>query len=152
MQNLCPILALEFNPVNSVFIPPILSVAFCFKIRAMTTLTPAERRSLKARAHHLQPVVMVGDAGLTPAVIKEIDVHLKSHELIKIRVLGDDRDQRRNMIDNICSSLAAAPVQIIGKMLVIFRPMPEEDKKAQAPRRKPTRKPPRRTKRSYQNS
>lgn len=130
--------------------PSILSAAFCFKIRAMNTLTPAERRDLKARAHHLQPVVMIGNAGLTPAVIREIDVHLKSHELIKIRVLGDDRDQRKILIDDICSSLAAAQVQLIGKMLVIFRPAPEENKKAQAPRRT-TRKPPRRTKRSYQN-
>jgi RNA-binding protein len=129
----------------------VLHATFCFKIRAMITLSPAERRGLKARAHHLQPVVMVGDAGLTPAVIREIEVHLKSHELIKIRVLGDDRDQRRSMMDEICTTLSAAPVQTIGKMLVIFRPAPEEDQKTQAPRRRTTRKPPRRTKRSYQN-
>lgn len=116
----------------------------------MITLTPAQRRDLKARAHHLQPVVMIGDAGLTPAVTKEIEVHLKSHELIKIRVLGDDRDHRRNLIDSICSSLDAASVQLIGKILVIYRPVPEADKKAPAPRRR-TRKLPRRTKRSYQN-
>lgn len=133
------------------WLPLVPRTAFCFKIRAMITLSPAERRGLKARAHHLQPVVMVGDAGLTPAVIREIEVHLKSHELIKVRVLGDDRDQRRSMIDDICSSLSAVPVQIIGKMLVIFRPAPEDDKKPQAPRRRTTRKPPRRTKRSYQN-
>jgi RNA-binding protein len=114
----------------------------------MITLTPAERRDLKARAHHLHPVVMIGDAGLTPAVVREIEVHLKSHELIKIRVLGDDRGQRRSLIDSICTSLAAAPVQLIGKILVIFRPRPEEDKK-QAPRRR-LRKQPRRTKRSFQ--
>ena len=132
-------------------VPLVLRTAFCFKIRAMITLSPVERRGLKARAHHLQPVVMVGDAGLTPAVIQEIEVHLKSHELIKIRVLGDDRDQRRGMMDQICSSLSAAPVQVIGKMLVIFRPAPEEDPKTRASRRRTTRKPPRRTKRSYQN-
>jgi putative YhbY family RNA-binding protein len=85
----------------------------------MITLTPAQRRDLKARAHHLQPVVMIGDAGLTPAVIKEIEVHLKSHELIKIRVLGDDRDHRRQLKDSICSSQDAASVQQIGKILVI---------------------------------
>lgn len=117
----------------------------------MITLTPAQRRALKARAHHLQPVVMIGDAGLTPAVIKETEVHLKSHELIKIRVLGEDRDQRRQLIDSICSALDAAAVQLIGKILVIYRPVPEEDRKAPAPRRR-ARKLPRRTKRSYQNS
>ena len=115
----------------------------------MPALTPAERRALKARAHHLQPVVMIGDAGLTPAVIKEIDVNLKSHELIKIKVLGDDRDLRKHLIDDICGALDAAPVQRIGKMLVIFRPRPQQDKKAETPRRK-ARKLPRRTKRSFQ--
>lgn len=92
----------------------------------MKTLTPAERRALKARAHHLQPVVMIGDAGLTPKVLNEIDVNLKSHELIKIRVLGDDRVARAGMVEAICEPLAAAPVQHIGKILVIFRPRPED--------------------------
>lgn len=117
----------------------------------MPILTPAERRALKARAHHLHPVVMISDAGLTPAVINEINVNLKSHELIKIRVMGDDRRQRQNLIDEICRELDASPVQLIGKILVIFRPRPEPDEKktAPAPRRK-TRKGPRRTKRSYQ--
>jgi RNA-binding protein len=115
----------------------------------MIELTPAERRALKARAHHLQPVVMIGEAGLTPAVLKEIDVSLKSHELIKIRVLGDDRQRRAGLLDEICRSLGAGPVQQIGKMLIIFRPEPESGKKPAAPRAK-TRRQPRRTKRSYQ--
>ena len=115
----------------------------------MKTLQSGERRALRARAHHLQPVVMISDAGLTPAVIAEIDVNLKSHELIKIRVMGDDRLQRKTLIDEICSALDASPVQQIGKILVIFRPGPEADEK-KPPRRK-ARKQPRRTKRSYQN-
>ncbi len=119
----------------------------------MKTLTPAERSALRARAHALRPVVMIGNAGLTPVVIKEIDTNLKSHELIKIRVLGDDRQQRRNLIDEICRELDARPVQLIGKILVIFRlkAEPDEIKTATAPRRRKTRKTPRRTKRSYQN-
>ncbi|MFN7087713.1 MAG: ribosome assembly RNA-binding protein YhbY [Burkholderiales bacterium] len=115
-------------------------------------LTPAERRTLRARAHHLQPVVMIGDAGLTTAVIREIDVNLKSHELIKIRVLGDDRRQRQQLLEEICGALEAAPVQHIGKILVVFRPRPQAaEKKKKAPARHKAGKPSRRTKRSYQN-
>lgn len=128
----------------------------------MKTLTPAERRALKARAHHLAPVVMIGDAGLTPQVLHEIDVNLKSHELIKIRVLGDDRDARATIIDTVCRELQAAPVQHIGKILVIFRPRPEDQPPASGKTRKTAgntgsaarpraKKPPRRTKRSFQN-
>ena len=126
----------------------------------MNLLTPAERRALKARAHHLQPVVMIGDAGLTPKVLREIDINLKSHELIKIRVLGDDRIARPGMVEAICGPLDAAPVQHIGKILVIFRPRPEDSpdtastdrsgKGAKKPVKTRGRKAPHRTKRSFQ--
>ena len=112
----------------------------------MKELTPPERRALCARAHHLHPVIMIGDAGLTPAVLKEIDIALKSHELIKVRVLGDDRERRKGMVGEICTALDAGPVQHIGKILVIFRPRPEEAAPAPRPRKKEKR----RTKRSYQ--
>jgi len=92
----------------------------------MPELTPAERRALRARAHHLHPVIMIGDAGLTPGVSREIDIALRSHELIKIRVLGDDREARGAMMDQICAGLDASPVQRVGKVLVIFRPRPEQ--------------------------
>lgn len=97
-------------------------------------LTPAERRALRARAHHLQPVVLIGEAGFTPAVLKEIDLALKSHELIKIRVPGDDRERRESLLAEICAALDASPVQHIGKVLVIFRPRPEQPE-MQPPRR-----------------
>jgi putative YhbY family RNA-binding protein len=116
----------------------------------MADLTPAERSALKARAHHLQPVVMVGEAGLTPAVLKEIDVNLKSHELIKIRVLGDGRQHRKDLINEICRALGAGAVQQIGKMLIMYRPRPDEVKSAPSPARNPKRKEKRRSKRSYQ--
>jgi RNA-binding protein len=116
----------------------------------MEPLTPAERRTLKARAHHLHPLVLVGEAGLTPAVLCEIEVHLKSHELIKIRVAGDDRRARASMIGAICESLDASPVQHIGKILVIFRPKPAVVDEKSAPRKPRARKSSRRTKRSYQ--
>jgi RNA-binding protein len=117
----------------------------------MKTLTPTERRGLRAQAHHLHPVIMIGDAGLTPAVLKEIDIALKSHELIKVRVLGDDRERRGRLDDEICAALGASPVQMIGKILVLYRQRPEQpdEQKAAPPRR--GRRPRFRTKRSFQN-
>jgi len=115
----------------------------------MKELTPAERRALRARAHPLHPVIMVGEAGLTPAVISEIDRALKSLELIKIRVLGDDRNARAAMIEQICTALDASPVQHIGKILVVFRPRPEPAAPQPAPRR--GRKPRYRPKRQFQS-
>jgi RNA-binding protein len=116
----------------------------------MKILTPAERRGLRAQAHHLHPVIMIGEAGATPAVLKEIDIALKSHELIKIRVLGDDRERRSHLDDEICAALGASPVQHIGKILVLYRQRPvEPDAPKPAPRR--GRRPKFRTKRSFQN-
>jgi RNA-binding protein len=112
-------------------------------------LTPAERRALRARAHHLHPAIMIGEAGLTPAVLKEIDIALKSHELIKVRVPGKDRSAREALINEICAALDASPVQHIGKILVIFRLRPEPVEPKSVPRR--GRKPRFRPKRSFQN-
>lgn len=91
----------------------------------MLKLTPAERSTLRAEAHALSPVVMIGEAGLTDAVVKEIDASLNAHGLIKVRVFGDDREARIAMYETICDKLDAAPVQHIGKLLVLFRPKPE---------------------------
>lgn len=91
----------------------------------MQKLTPVERSALRAEAHGLKPVVIIGEAGLTPAVMKEIAASLDSHGLIKVRVFGDDREARVTMYDTICEELDAAPVQHIGKLLVIYRPKVE---------------------------
>ena len=90
------------------------------------TVTPAQRATLRADAHALKPVVIIGAEGLTDAVLKEIEVHLGAHELIKIRVAGDDRDERVAAYESICDRLGAAPVQHIGKLLVVWRPAPDE--------------------------
>ena len=92
----------------------------------MSALSPLERKALKARAHHLDPVVLIGDAGLTPAVLREIDAALKSHELIKVRMAGDDRSLRAAAYASICTELDCAPVQHIGKQLVLFRANPND--------------------------
>ena len=89
-------------------------------------LTTAERRAFRADAHHLDPVVMIGGDGLTPAVVKEADAALKAHGLIKVRVLGDDRAAREEMFNQLCDQLDAAPIQHIGKLLVLWRPVPEK--------------------------
>jgi len=90
----------------------------------MRTLTPAERRAFRAQAHSLHPFVTIGQHGLTPAVLHEIDVNLVAHELIKIRVFNDDRGERETLLAQICGDLDAAPVQHLGKILTIWRPAP----------------------------
>ena len=94
----------------------------------MLKLSPVERAALRADAHALDPVVMIGEAGLTPGVVKEIDASLNSHGLIKIRVFGDDREARIAMYNTICEQTGAVPVQHIGKLLVIYRTKAEEVK------------------------
>ena len=91
----------------------------------MINLTPAERKALRAEAHGLNPVVMIGEAGLTPSVMKEIGASLDAHGLIKVRVFGDDREARVAMYEQISAELDAAPVQHIGKLLVLYRPKKE---------------------------
>lgn len=91
-------------------------------------LTPAQRKEHRADAHHLDPVVMIGSEGLTPAVVKETDAALKAHGLIKVRVFSDDRDSREAILAQLCDQLDAAPIQHIGKLLVLWRPIPEKAK------------------------
>ena len=116
----------------------------------MKSLSPAERKLLKARAHALKPVVTVGNEGLSAPVLKEIEISLKAHDLIKIRVTGDDRDARLAFLGEICNRSGASPVQHIGKILVVYRESREEP--APKPKKRAARKQPRRTKRSYQNT
>ena len=113
-------------------------------------ISTTERRALKAEAHSLNPVVTIADNGLSEAVLKEIDHSLKSHGLIKIRVVSDDREQREGYLAEICHNLNAAAVQHIGKLLVVWRPKEEVhvDKSGKATGR---RKAPRALKRSFQN-
>ena len=91
-------------------------------------LTPAQRKVHRAEAHHLDPVVMIGNDGLTAAVTREADAALKAHGLIKIRVLGDDRAAREAIYMQLADALNAAPIQHIGKLLVLWRPLPAKEK------------------------
>ena len=91
-------------------------------------LTPAQRKDKRGEAHHLDPVVMIGADGLTPAVLKEAHAALSAHGLIKIRVLGDDRAARELIYQALADALNAAPIQHIGKLLVLWRPVPAKEK------------------------
>ncbi len=92
----------------------------------MLKLTPAQRSALREQAHNLNPVVMVGDAGLTDGVLKEIGNSLDAHGLIKIRIFGDDRANRIEIYQTICTKLNAAPIQHIGKLLFVYLPKKEK--------------------------
>ena len=91
-------------------------------------LTPAERRAHRADAHHLSPVVLIGGDGMTANVRKEIDAALNAHGLIKVRVFSDDRAARELMYQELAADLNAAPVQHIGKLLVLWRPQPVKER------------------------
>lgn len=96
---------------------------------AQIQLTPAQRKDQRANAHHLSAVVMIGSDGLTDAVKKETDAALNAHGLIKVRVQSEDRVGRESIFQTLANELNAAPIQHIGKLLVLWRPLPEKEKK-----------------------
>ena len=89
-------------------------------------LTPKTRQALKAKAHKLKPVVLIGSNGLTDAVHKEIDRALHDHELIKVRIATTDRELKQAIYSEISAANHAEPVQLIGNMVVIFRKNKDE--------------------------
>jgi len=91
----------------------------------MKKLTSTQIRFLRAQAHHLKPLVLVGDGGLSDAVLKEIAATIKAHELIKIKVANDERSERETMLSTICETIGAAAVQHIGKTLLVYKPAAE---------------------------
>lgn len=102
----------------------------------MNPLSPTEVRALRAAAHHLNPTVAIAGNGLTPNVLKEIDLSLKSHELIKVKLHGIERDDRAALLEQICAELDCAPVQQIGNILILWRPKPEGAEEDVKPRRR----------------
>ena len=89
------------------------------------TLTSRERAQLKARAHPLEPVVRVGQAGITPELVAEVDRALGVHELIKVSIAVADREERATLGDALAERVDAAPVHRVGKILILWRPKPE---------------------------
>jgi RNA-binding protein len=85
------------------------------------SLTPKQRQYLKGLAHKRKPVVLLGEAGLSPSVLAEIELALERHELLKIRLPGVDRDERRAMVVAVCAKTGAETVQEIGRVAVLYR-------------------------------
>jgi len=85
-------------------------------------LTSRERSDLRSAAHPLKPVVLIGDKGLSSAVLKEIDLALTAHGLIKVRASGEDRETRETLLADICEALSCAPVHHLGKLFILYRP------------------------------
>ncbi len=88
-------------------------------------MNPADKNKLKARAHKLKPVIIVGQAGLSEAVLKEIELTLEAHELIKIKIRAE-REERAQIRDQICLSTGAELIQSIGQIAVIYRKNPKK--------------------------
>jgi putative YhbY family RNA-binding protein len=106
-----------------------------FAYTAAMPLSPSRRSELRAQAHKLTPVVIIGDKnGLTDEVVAEIDRSLKAHELIKVRAASDDRDAREAWMAAICRRLGADPVQLIGKVLVVYRENLDKPREARGTR------------------
>jgi RNA-binding protein len=91
-----------------------------------TPLSAKERAHLKARAHALEPVVHAGAAGVTDMLVAEVDRALTAHELIKVKVGAADREQRMRIGDEICLRTGATAVHRVGKVLILWRPRPDE--------------------------
>jgi len=89
-------------------------------------LTPRQRAALKARAHGLDPYVTVGQAGVSDAVVAEVDRALTAHGLIKVRVGASDREARAALAGDLAVRTDAAVVQSVGKIVTLWRPRPDD--------------------------
>lgn len=94
----------------------------------MKQLSEDQKRHLRRLGHNLKPVVLMGAAGLTPAVMKEIELALDHHELIKVKVVAEDREAKRALIESIAGQTGAAIAQAIGHIVLLYRPNPKKTK------------------------
>ena len=90
-------------------------------------LTPRQRAALKARAHDLHPAVQVGQAGVSEAVLAELDRALTAHGLVKVKLAGADRDGREELTSVLCERTGAVAVQQVGRMVTLWRPRPDDE-------------------------
>ena len=84
-------------------------------------ITAALKQALKAKAHHLKPVVLMGSKGLTPAVVEETNIALTTHELIKVKINGAEKADRILLVNDLCQQLPAELIQLIGNTAIIYR-------------------------------
>ena len=85
-----------------------------------------QKKQLRAKAHTLKPVVITGNAGVTEAVLNEINLALDHHELIKVRVNAGDREQRKELSGQICEQTGAELIQFIGHIITLYRKNPDK--------------------------
>jgi RNA-binding protein len=95
---------------------------------SVAALTSRQRATLKARAHPLEPIVQIGQSGVQDSVVAAVDTALTAHELIKVKINDAERDERAEIADTLSERTGAAIVQRVGKVVVLWRPRPEEDK------------------------
>ncbi|MBL1264118.1 ribosome assembly RNA-binding protein YhbY [Candidatus Methylomicrobium oryzae] len=95
-----------------------------------------DKKRLRAEAHSHKPVIMIGQAGLSPAVLAEIEIALDCHELLKVRIRAE-REDRKTIGDEIVAATGAELIQMIGQIAVLYRPNPEKRIKKAAPPKKP---------------
>lgn len=91
------------------------------------SLSKKQKLAFKSQGHHLKVVVTIGSAGLTEAVLKELEVSLNHHELMKVKVAADDREERAELIAKLCEQLDAELIQSIGHVALIYRPRREKE-------------------------
>ena len=96
-------------------------------------LSSRDRARLKARAHALEPLVRIGQAGVTPQVIAEVDRALTAHELIKVSIAVDDREERAALGNTLAERVDAAPVHRVGKVVILWRPKPAVSNAGETP-------------------
>ena len=85
------------------------------------SLTNKQNKYLRGLSHDLKPVVMIGNSGVTEGVLNELEARLAHHELIKVRISGVDRDERRQMAENLCKESNSELVNTIGHIAVLYR-------------------------------
>ncbi|RDI98307.1 ribosome assembly RNA-binding protein YhbY [Dyella solisilvae] len=93
-------------------------------------LSPSQRRYLRSLAHDLHPVILLGAKGATEAVLKELDLALSHHELVKVKLSGGDKEERQEQIDFLAEGTQSESVQQIGHIVVLFRRNEDEPKLA----------------------
>ena len=90
------------------------------------TLTGKQKRSLRALAHHIKPVVQIGDAGVTPALMDKIDTELEFHEIIKVKLNQNNDIKAKDVADDLASGSHSTVFLIIGRTVGLYRPFPED--------------------------
>ena len=108
------------NPSRSIFVVDPDSSSYQFEAKKMT-LTPKQKSHLRSLAHKLKPVVMIGNAGVTENIIREIDNNLSHHELIKVRISGMERDDRTKTADRLSQETNSELINVIGHIAVLYR-------------------------------